>query len=62
MIIGSDLYEFWKDKVTTELNSDMKRNKQKLLFNLASKEYSMVIDKNNLNYKVINFDFKKKKM
>ena len=60
-IIGSDLYEFWKDKVTTEINSDMKRNKQKLLFNLASKEYSMVIDKNNLNYKVINFDFKKKK-
>ena len=60
-IIGNDLYEFWKDKVTNNLNIDMKSNKKKILYNLASKEYSMVIDKESLNYEVINFDFKKEK-
>ena len=51
-------YDFWKKKVTSRLNNDLLKNKTKFLFNLSSQEYFESIDKNNLNAKIINFDFK----
>ena len=59
-ILGNDLYSFWKKKITTEMNRDIKDTKSKFMYNLASKEYSSVLDFNELECKVINFDFKKK--
>lgn len=60
-LIGDNLHSFWKELVTENLNEEVKKNKIKLLFNLASKEYFTVVNENKLNCKVINFDFKKKK-
>ena len=57
--LGEDLYDFWKIKLTNELNREIKENKPKILYNLASKEYSSVIDTNKIECCVVNFDFKK---
>jgi len=50
-----NLYEFWKEKVTEQLNSEMKKNE--VLLHLCSNEYGKVIDRKKLNHKVIDFDF-----
>ncbi|QOW09515.1 peroxide stress protein YaaA [Kaistella flava (ex Peng et al. 2021)] len=50
-----NLYEFWKDKVTEQLNSELKS--KDIVLNLASKEYFKVIDKTKLEAPIIDFDF-----
>lgn len=50
-----NLYSFWKDKVTEHLNSTLK--KDDFLLNLASNEYSKVIDRKKLNAKIVDVDF-----
>lgn len=50
-----NLYEFWRDKVTEQLNSELKA--KDLVLNLASSEYFKVIDKKKLKAPVIDFDF-----
>ena len=50
-----NLYEFWREKVTDQLNSELKTND--LVLNLASSEYIKVIDKKKLNALLIDFDF-----
>jgi len=53
---NDDLYEFWKDKITPQLNSEMKDDE--LLVNLASNEYFKAIDKKNQKGKLISPVFK----
>jgi len=50
-----NLYEFWREKITDQLNSEMKKGE--ILLHLASNEYGKVIDRKKLNHKVIDFDF-----
>jgi cytoplasmic iron level regulating protein YaaA (DUF328/UPF0246 family) len=50
------LYEFWKEKVSSVLKKELSGNE--LLINLASNEYSKVIDKIILNEKTITPIFK----
>jgi len=50
-----NLYEFWKDKVTEQLNSELKTND--IVLNLASKEYFKVIDRSKVKAPIIDFDF-----
>ncbi|UBB90155.1 peroxide stress protein YaaA [Candidatus Kaistella beijingensis] len=50
-----NLYEFWREKVTQQLNSELKS--KDLILNLASSEYIKVLDKKKLNAPVIDFDF-----
>lgn len=50
-----NLYEFWKDRITDQLNSEMKKNE--ILLNLASNEYFKAVDRKKLNHPVIDFDF-----
>ncbi len=50
-----NLYSFWTEKVTEQLNSEMKKNE--ILLHLASNEYGKVIDRKKLNHKVIDFEF-----
>ena len=57
-LLETSLQEFWKKKITSLLNSDLSKSKSKFLFNLSSQEYFESVDKENLNAKVINFDFK----
>jgi len=50
-----NLYSFWTDKITEQLNSELKRNE--IILNLASNEYFKVIDRKKLSHQVIDFDF-----
>ena len=50
-----NLYEFWKEKVTDQLNSELKA--KDFVLNLASKEYFKVIDRTKVEAPVIDFDF-----
>lgn len=50
-----NLYEFWREKLTEQLNSELK--KDDLVLNLASNEYFKVIDKKKVTAPIINFDF-----
>ncbi|KMQ59100.1 hypothetical protein ACM40_19360 [Chryseobacterium sp. BLS98] len=54
-----NLYEFWRKKITDQLNSEMKKGE--ILLHLASNEYGKVIDRKKLNHKVIDFDFYEQK-
>lgn len=50
-----NLYEFWTDKITQQLNSEL--GEDDFILNLASNEYFKVVDKKKLKASVINFDF-----
>lgn len=54
---GSNLYEFWGDKITNEIN---KREKDYII-NLASNEYFKAVNKNELNGEIITPVFKDEK-
>jgi len=71
---GKNLYQFWGDTVTTQLNKAMKAQKTTTLVNLASDEYFGVVrpkvlkasivtpvfkDRKNGHYKIISFFAKK---
>ena len=53
---SKNLYEFWRQKVTSALNNDLKEGE--LFVNLASQEYFKVIDVKSLKVPVIHVDFK----
>lgn len=50
-----NLYEFWRNQVTAQLNKELKAND--IVLNLASTEYFKVIDQSKLNATVIDFNF-----
>jgi len=54
---SKNLYEFWKEKVTAKLNSEIKSNDE-LIVNLASNEYFDSIDSKNLKGKIVSPQFK----
>jgi len=51
-----NLYEFWKETLTAELNAELKDNE--LFINLASQEYFSAIDAKELKVPVITPEFK----
>lgn len=54
---GKNLYEFWGNKIHLNLQSELKKH-NKILINLASKEYSRVAKLNNLDARIITCHFK----
>lgn len=55
---GETLYAFWKERVTKEIAKTLKASDNpKVLLNLASVEYTKMIDKSKLNARIIEFDF-----
>ena len=54
---GRDLYQFWGDKVTDELNSAIADQRQALLINLASIEYFNVVDATKIDARIITPKF-----
>ena len=62
--VGKDLYTFWKDKLTQVILEALKETTgEKVLLNLASDEYSKVIDfkKIEVHYPVVKISFKEQK-
>jgi cytoplasmic iron level regulating protein YaaA (DUF328/UPF0246 family) len=56
---STNLYGVWKETLTERINTELK--KEKILVNLASKEYFSAIDFNSLNGEIITPVFKEKK-
>ena len=56
--IGSskNLYSFWKNKITTQLKSELKE--AELIVNLASREYFSAIDTDLLDNRIVSPEFK----
>lgn len=57
-ISENSLYSFWSEKVTVYINELLLQDNEKILLNLASNEYSKMINKKALNFKMITIDFK----
>jgi cytoplasmic iron level regulating protein YaaA (DUF328/UPF0246 family) len=58
---GKNLYQFWGDLITENINKELEGQKNKVVVNLASKEYFGAVNENKINGKVINIDFKQRK-
>jgi len=57
-IRGSNLYQFWGDIITNELNKVLTEQKDDVLINLASNEYFKAVKKKSLNATIITPQFK----
>ncbi|WP_048307810.1 peroxide stress protein YaaA [Halomonas sp. PR-M31] len=55
---GKDLYAFWKDRLTQDLETAVTRSGSNVLVNLASNEYFKAIDMKRLSARVITPVFK----
>ncbi|MCI5049820.1 MAG: peroxide stress protein YaaA [Rickettsiales bacterium] len=58
---GKDLYQFWGDQVSAELNAAAKSAKTDCVINLASNEYFKAVDKETIKGTIITPVFKEKK-
>ncbi len=56
-----NLYDFWERDVTNFLNEEIKTHPAHYIINLASHEYSDVIDKKKLAAKLISIEFRQRK-
>ncbi len=50
---GANLYQFWDDKISTQLNKQLKRLRTSTLLNLASNEYFKSVDLKVLDANVV---------
>ena len=55
---GKDLYNFWGDRITDQINQDMKEQSEKVLVNLASKEYFKAVNIKKLETPLLTITFK----
>lgn len=55
---GKNLYEFWDEKITKLINKDLKNTGNKIVVNLASKEYFHSIKEAQLNAELYTVNFK----
>ncbi len=58
---GTNLYHYWGDKITHEINRDLENQSDDIIINLASDEYFKSVKKKILKAKVIHFTFKEYK-
>lgn len=55
---GKNLYEFWGDRITQELNKALAQLDEKIIINVASKEYFKAVKPKALDGKVVEVQFK----
>ena len=55
---GKNLYDFWNNEVTNNLNKHIKKHENKTILNCSSNEYFNVIDQKNLEGIILNTVFK----
>jgi cytoplasmic iron level regulating protein YaaA (DUF328/UPF0246 family) len=56
-----NLYHFWKEKITKEINQTLSENPHEVLVNLASIEYFSAIDPKKIKKPIIQCEFLEKK-
>lgn len=54
---NTSLYKFWEEKITADIQKKIEITKSNFLANLASKEYSKVVDTQQINVPIIDFEF-----
>ncbi len=55
---GKDLYSFWGDKITYQINEALVNHEEKVLVNLASKEYFKAVNTKKLEGDLLTISFK----
>jgi len=55
---GNNLYEFWGDKITNEINKTLQEKEDRYLINLASNEYFKSVNKKKIKAEIITPIFK----
>ncbi|MCP4342528.1 MAG: peroxide stress protein YaaA [Desulfobulbaceae bacterium] len=55
---AANLYQFWQAQITDTINQALTKDKDKVLLNLASKEYSKAVDKKRLQGEMVTITFK----
>ena len=55
---GKNLYDFWSNEVTNNLNKNIKKHENKTIINCSSNEYFNVINQKNLEGDILNTVFK----
>jgi cytoplasmic iron level regulating protein YaaA (DUF328/UPF0246 family) len=60
-IRGENLYQFWGDSITDELNKQLGKQKEPVLVNLASNEYFKSVKPKRLKGRLLNINFKETK-
>lgn len=58
---GEDLYDFWQDSITNEINTALAAQGDDIVLNLASKEYFKAVKPQKINGRVIEVAFKEKR-
>lgn len=56
-----NLYDFWKEQITTSLNDALKKHQNHYVINLASNEYFKAIDPKSLDAELVHPVFKENK-
>ena len=52
-----NLYQYWGDRIANNLNEELKNHRNQILVNLASDEYFKVIDKNLIEFPIVQCQF-----
>jgi len=55
---GTNLYHFWGDKITKEVNKQLKKQGNPILVNLASQEYFHAVKRDAVKGEVVDINFK----
>lgn len=58
---GSNLYQFWDERITDSLNDDLEAQQEPTLINLASNEYFKAVKPKKLQGRLLNIAFKETK-
>lgn len=58
---AANLYDFWSEAVTTQLNQDLQSTGSSIILNCASKEYSRTVLPRHLDGTILTLTFKQKK-
>ncbi|GAB6190333.1 peroxide stress protein YaaA [Desulfocastanea catecholica] len=60
-VAGVDtLYQFWREKITASINEAFAESADRVLVNLASKEYAKVVDERQLQAQMVHVTFQQK--
>lgn len=59
---SQNLYQYWRDPVTEILNASLAEDRDRTLINLASAEYSKVVDRQELLGSMITISFKERQL
>ncbi len=55
---ADNLYQFWTEEITQQLNKELEKHDNQILINLASNEYSRIIDSKQFDYPILKVSFK----